>query len=155
MPHRIGPYRSIIKNDECVWEAYGIPMASLSRFPYPEYHSSHDNLSIIDGKSMDDAVRLLLASVRELESSKLVIRKFRGNLCLANPRWNLYIDAGQPAFGEKSSEQLRNIRSLMDLIPLIERPSSMGALSQRVGLPVDVVETYLHQCEQYDLIELR
>ena len=33
LPHRVGPFRSVICNDEPVWESYGIPMASISRFP--------------------------------------------------------------------------------------------------------------------------
>ena len=33
--YRTGPFESIIVNDEYVWENYGIPMVSFSRFPYP------------------------------------------------------------------------------------------------------------------------
>lgn len=33
-----GPFRSIICNDETVWESFGIPMSSLSRYSYPDYN---------------------------------------------------------------------------------------------------------------------
>ena len=47
VPYRRGEFESIIINDEYLWEAYGIPTCSLSRFPYPEYHSSRDDVSIM------------------------------------------------------------------------------------------------------------
>ena len=48
---RIGPFGTILINDEYIWENYGIPMLSFSCFPYPEYHSSRDNMEIISEKS--------------------------------------------------------------------------------------------------------
>ena len=53
-------FGSALINDEYIWEAYGIPMASLSRFPYPEYHSSLDDLSAIDPERLEEAVRVLV-----------------------------------------------------------------------------------------------
>jgi hypothetical protein len=47
--HRTGGFEEIILNDEYVWEAYGIPMASLSRFPYPEYHTDRDDVALMSG----------------------------------------------------------------------------------------------------------
>ena len=50
LPYRTGPFESVIVNDEYVWENYGIPMVSFSRFPYPEYHSSRDSRGDHQGK---------------------------------------------------------------------------------------------------------
>src|SRR6202521_1706415 len=68
LPYRTGPFESIIVNDEYVWENYGIPMLSFSRFPYPEYHSSHDNMEIIKEESLNEAVDALIGAVDRLEA---------------------------------------------------------------------------------------
>ena len=56
LSYRTGPFESIIVNDEYVWENYGMPTLSFSRFPYPEYHSSLDNIGMIREESLNEAV---------------------------------------------------------------------------------------------------
>jgi len=152
--HRTGPFESIILNDEYVWEAYGIPMASLSRFPYPEYHSSRDDLSIIREARLNEAVAVLERTVDILEASRLIVRRFEGNVCLSNPRYDLYVDVGQVAFGEVASEKQRRMRLLMDLVPTLERPVTSRALAERVGLPESEVLAYLRRWQEKDLVEI-
>ena len=74
--------------NEYIWEAYGIPMASLSRFPYPEYHSSLDDLSAIDPERLEEAVRVLVAGLIS-PTAPLVRRRFTGTICLSNPKFDL------------------------------------------------------------------
>jgi aminopeptidase-like protein len=143
LPCRVGPFRSIIINDEYLWEAYGIPMPSLSRFPYPEYHSSMDTPSIISEESLEEAVALLLAAVEDLESTPFVEKQFEGTICLSNPRYDLYMDYGQIAFGERPDEHLKKMRLLMDLVPTLSRLTSIDYVSETLGLPAGVVREYL------------
>src|ERR1017187_104880 len=124
LPYRTGPFESIIVNDEYVWENYGIPMISFSRFPYPEYHSSRDSVEIIQEVSLNEAVDALIGAVDQLERAPMIIKKFDGNVCLSNPRYDLYIDYGQVALGDSLSDQKRRLRCLMDLIPSLDRPIS-------------------------------
>ena len=114
---RRGEFESIIINDEYIWESYGIPTSSLSRMPYPEYHSSRDNMSIMSDECLEEAVNVLEGAVEHLEATALVYKKFKGNICLSNPRYDLYIDPGQVAFGETVSEDNKRMRLLMDIIP--------------------------------------
>jgi aminopeptidase-like protein len=152
---RTGPYRSIVCNDECVWEAYRIPTASLSRYPYPEYHSSADNVSIISERALEEALQVLWRAIEILEKSSLMVKKFDGNICLSNPKYNLYIDPGQPAFGVQAGPETKKLRLLMDLIPTLHHPVTIDTLSKRVGLPKDKVSSYLEKWVEKGLLEIR
>ena len=152
---RRGEFQSIIINDEYVWEAYGIPTCSLSRVPYPEYHSSKDNISIISDECLEEAVSVLEDAVQLLASTALVFKKFEGNICLSNPRYDLYIDPGQVSFGDHPSDQRKKLRLLMDLIPTLLRPVSTSRLADIVGLDQQVVSEYLNKWAEKGLLEIR
>ena len=154
LSYRTGPFESIIVNDEYVWENYGIPMLSFSRFPYPEYHSSHDNMEIIKEESLNEAVDALIGAVDRLEASPMVIKKFEGNICLSNPQYDLYIDYGQVALGDSLPDHQRRMRILMDFLPALDRPISVKALADHVGLPEESTLEYLQRWAAKGLIEL-
>ena len=154
LPYRTGPFESIIVNDEYVWENYGIPMLSLSRFPYPEYHSSRDNVEIIREESLNDAVEALIGTVERLEASPIVLKKFVGNICLSNPQYDLYVDYGQIALGDSLSEQRRRLRHLMDFVPALDRPVSVKALAEHIGLEEGEALEYLGRWAEKGLIDL-
>lgn len=154
LPYRTGPFESIIVNDEYVWENYGIPMLSFSRFPYPEYHSNRDRLEIIKESSLNEAVEALIGAVDWLESSPMIVKKFEGNVCLSNPQYDLYIDYGQTAFGDSLAEQQRRMRNLMDLVPALDRPISVKAVADHVGLPEKETLEYLERWAAKGLIEM-
>lgn len=151
---RTGPFESIIINDEYVWENYGIPMISFSRFPYPEYHSSKDTAEIIRESSLEEAVQALMGVVDWLESSPVVLKKFEGNICLSNPRYDLYVDYGQIALGDGSSDRRQRMRHLMDFIPSIDRPMCVKAIAEHVGLPEGDTLDYLQRWAAKGLIDL-
>jgi aminopeptidase-like protein len=152
--YRTGPFESIIVNDEYVWENYGIPMVSFSRFPYPEYHSSHDSVEIIQEASLNQAVEALIQAVDRLEASPVVVKKFEGNICLSNPRYDLYVDYGQVALGDSLSDHQRRMRCLMDFIPALDRPTSVKAIADHVGLPEEPTLEYLQRWATKGLIDL-
>jgi aminopeptidase-like protein len=154
LPYRTGPFESIIVNDEYIWENYGIPMLSFSRFPYPEYHSSRDNVGIIKESSLNQAVEALAGAVDALEASPMVFKRFKGNICLSNPQYNLYVDYGQVALGDNLSEQRRRKRCLMDLVPALDRPISSKAVAHHVGLAEEETLDYLEQWAAKGLIDL-
>jgi aminopeptidase-like protein len=152
--YRTGPFESVIVNDEYIWENYGIPMLSFSRFPYPEYHSSRDNLEIIKEASLNEAVDVLIGAVDRLEASPMVVKKFLGNICLSNPQYDLYIDYGQIALGDTLSHHQRRLRCLMDFVPALERPVSVKAVADHVGLPEEDTLEYLERWAAKGLIDL-
>ena len=154
VPYRTGPFEAIIVNDEYIWENYGIPMVSFSRFPYPQYHSSKDSMDIMREDSLEEAVSALMGAIDILESSPIVTRHFSGNICLSNPRFDLYVDYGQVALGDALSENKRKMRHLMDFIPALDRPMSVRAISDHVGLPEPDVLSYLRRWADKGLVEL-
>jgi aminopeptidase-like protein len=154
LPYRTGAFESIIVNDEYIWENYGIPMLSFSRFPYPEYHSSRDNATIIKESSLNEAVDALIGAVDVLESSPMIIKRFEGNICLSNPQYDLYVDCGQVALGDIRSDQQRRLRRLMDLIPALDRPVSAKAVADHVGLAEKEILDYLARWAAKGLVEL-
>jgi aminopeptidase-like protein len=154
LSYRTGPFESVIVNDEYIWENYGIPMLSFSRFPYPEYHCSRDNMTIIKEDSLNEAADALMGAVDRLEEAPVILKKFQGNICLSNPKYDLYVDYGQVAFGDPSSGHRKKMRSLMDLIPALDRPVSVKAVADHVGLSEDDALAYLRQWAAKGLIDL-
>lgn len=152
--HRTGPFESIIVNDEYVWENYGIPMLSFSRFPYPEYHSSRDSVDIIKESSLNEAVDALVGAIDRLEASPIVMKKFEGNVCLSNPKYDLYVDYGQVAMGDTILDEKKRSRSLMDFVPALDWPVSVKAVADHLGLAEDVVLSYLQRWAAKGLIDL-
>lgn len=153
--HRVGPFKAVISNDEPVWESYGIPMASISRFPYPQYHSEKDNPSIISPDRLEESVEIVLAAIHELEKSTLMRKNFTGVLALSNPNYNLYVDPGQPAFGSVAEEKVQKLRLLMDLMPMLPSSIFVEKIAIETGLPVADVIDYLKLWEKKQLVELK
>ncbi len=152
--HRRGEFETIMINDEYLWEAYGIPTCSLSRFPYPEYHSSRDNLSIMSDDSLEEAVSVILGAIDELEQTPLVEKRFQGTVCLSNPRYGLYVDPGQVSFGEAIGEEQRHLRMLQDYLPSLRGAVTVRSLAARFALPDAVVLEYLRAWERTGLVKL-
>ncbi len=151
---RIGPFGTILINDEYIWENYGIPMLSFSRFPYPEYHSSRDNMEIISEKSLNQAVDALVGAIDQLEASHIFLKRFEGNMCLSSPKYNLYVDYGQVALGDAPSDWRRRMRGLMDFVPALDRAITVRAIADHVGLPENEALEYLKKWADAGLIDL-
>ena len=85
-PHfREGAFREIVGNDEMVINGPGVdvPCISISRWPYPEYHTSDDNPSIISEKRLVDAANAIEEIVRIFASDYTPRRTFRGPVFLS------------------------------------------------------------------------
>jgi hypothetical protein len=73
-------------------------------------------------------------------------------LCLSNPSINLYVDPGQPAFGDK----LRNIgmHKLMENMSLLRDWTSVRVLCRTYGIDYASTLNYLERWCQQGFIEL-
>lgn len=145
-------FRELAGNDEIVFEAYGIPMASLQRFPYDEYHSSRDNITIINKNALKEAIEVLLKAINKLESKTYIKKNFEGVPCLSNPNINLYIDPGQPALGTAANSLPS--RRLMDYMPLIKDGEFLEVICKKLDVEPDIALDYLCQWEKKGLIEI-
>ncbi|WP_420386053.1 DUF4910 domain-containing protein [Roseivirga sp.] len=142
---RTGPFHSIIGNDEICFEAHQIAMPSLSRFPYPQYHSSLDNLDIINKDCLNESVNILHQLVENLEKEILIKKNFSGLMCLGNPQYDLYVDW-------TASADARKLRDVMDLIHFVGDGTAVSELP--TDLSQEVVLEYLRKWEEKGLIEL-
>lgn len=145
----------IISNDEYVWEVYGIPMPSLTRHPFPEYHSSLDNISIISSPALEECVAIMADLVTQLDREKVVFKNFTGNVCLSNPKYDLYINDSQKTFGEVLDDRVHKMRKLMGMIPLLNKPVSVLSLGRICGLKIAEVEEYLERWQEKGLLQMQ
>jgi aminopeptidase-like protein len=89
----VGPYRTIIDNDERQFNSPGVrvPMLSFSRVehpqtpesrfqPYPQYHSSHDTPEIVTQGRLEAARDTALAMVHAFDTNQYVINRFKGEV---------------------------------------------------------------------------
>ena len=83
--YREGEFAQVVANDERVINGPGvnIPCISLSRWPYDEYHTSDDNLSIIREDMLQDAAKIGEDIVRIFASNYIPKRNFRGPVFLS------------------------------------------------------------------------
>jgi len=117
--HFSDKFRKIIGNDETVWEAPGIevPTVSLSRWPYPEYHTSEDNESIIQEDMLEQSVQAVLGIVNILEQDLTLNRKFDGLVALSNPKYDLYFNQKDPSIRPTIAEDQVKWNYFMDCLP--------------------------------------
>jgi hypothetical protein len=151
---RVGEFEQININDEYIWEAHSIPAPSLSRFPYPEYHSSRDEPSIIREESLKEVLEVCKGAIADLEKARIVTKKFHGTMCLSNPYYDLYVDPGQVSFGEEPDARQRNLRRLMDRLPTLRGPVTNVQLAQELDLALDAVDAYLDKWAEKQLLEI-
>lgn len=99
----IGPYRSIINNDERQFNAPGVrvPMLSLSRVekseenetiapPYPQYHSSADTPAIVSQERLEAARDAILAMTAAFDQNAYVVNHFKGEVFASG--YGIWID---------------------------------------------------------------
>jgi aminopeptidase-like protein len=82
---REGTFADIIANDERVLNGPGVnvPCLSISRYPYPEYHTSDDNLDIIHEDKLQETVDVIEEIIRIYATNYVPKRKFRGPVFLS------------------------------------------------------------------------
>jgi aminopeptidase-like protein len=96
----VGPWRSVINNDERQFNAPGVrvPMLSLSRVetpesrtrPYREYHTNLDTPSIVTQERLEQSRDLVLALLYTWESDQYVVNNFKGEIFCSG--YGIWID---------------------------------------------------------------
>jgi aminopeptidase-like protein len=99
----VGPYRSIINNDERQFNSPGVrvPMLSLSRverpetlesmyLPYPEYHSSADTPEIVTAERLEAARDAVQAMLDAFDKNWYVVNQFKGEVFASG--YGIWID---------------------------------------------------------------
>jgi aminopeptidase-like protein len=157
--HRVGPFRSIVGNDETCWEAYGhaVPCPSLSRCPFPEYHTSKDSPQIMHDESLNQAADVVTTAMLALDRSVTASACFRGLVCLSNPRYDLYQPYFDPSIPDRRtiSEEAKRWNELMNHLPrYFDNCTTSLDLAERFEVPHQRVRDYLDAWEAKGLIRL-
>lgn len=143
-------FRESAGNDEIVFEApgYEIPMPSISRWPYAEYHTSDDNLSIIGEKQLQEAVGYVMGVVEILETDVVPKRKFSGLPSLANPKYDLYVDPGEIITGGLHQQQVLSLFQYK-MPRMLEGDKSVLELAHEHGVDYWWLVEYLNNYYRY------
>jgi aminopeptidase-like protein len=92
-PFRTAAFLQSAPNDEKILDSPGvdIPTISLTRYPYPEYHTSDDNAALIDQARLDESCRVIRALFDRIEADYVPKYLTRGPVCLSDhglyPDW--------------------------------------------------------------------
>ena len=162
----VSPFRSVFGNDEIAFDVGGvdIPCGSLSRFPYPEYHTSDDTPDAVDDDRFEEMVNVLLDLIDVCEHNATLSRRFAGLPCLSNPALGLYLSP--PAMSGVRNEPSATTLTLLDrlrrdaerqaarraapaffrlmnLLPtMAEGAHTTLDLAERAGVPFSVAHAY-------------
>ena len=155
--YKAGPFRSMYGNDETVFEAwpYRIPSISLTRWPFPEYHTDHDTPDRISKEHLHETLLVAEKICETLEMTAQFYPKFRGLVCLS--KFDLYL---QPKFlpdGSFDAESIEGRRfRLMNTLPsLLGENFDIFEIAKEYSLPVRGIYEYLLKWEQAGLVERR
>jgi aminopeptidase-like protein len=144
--YRQGIFRSSIGSDEYVFNdpKIGVPGIMLSTHPYPEYHTSKDDPSIIDYKQIETVKNAVLKTIEYYEKDFIPERTFKGPLFRSgfgiqtqgaqlNFCWDylIYSIDGKKTFSELCVEYGLNFEYTLERI---ERLITAGAIVRR---PID------------------
>ncbi len=141
---RTGPFREVVASDEMVTNGPGfdIPTPSLTRWPYPEYHTSDDNPDIVRPENLSEALDVMLDVWQALEENYYPRRTFKGPVMLS--RHGLWVD-----WRENRDLNLKTERIMM----MLEGDRSVIDIAYELGLPVTTVSGYLDRFAEAGLIE--
>ena len=136
-------FRKIVGNDEIVFNGPGvnIPMVSISRFPYPEYHTSDDNPSIISEKNLIISKNLILEILNILEHDYVPKRKFKGPIFLSG--YDLWID------WRKNKKLNENIEQIM---LRLEGDKSIFDITEELDMEFNDVLNYVNKFLNKELV---
>ncbi len=145
-PGRTGPFRHVVASDEIITDGpgYDIPTPSLTRWPYPEYHTSADNPSIIQSDNLAEALDVCLDVWNILNKNYFPIRRFKGPVMLS--RHGLWVD-----WREDKELNLKTEAIMLNL----EGDKSILDIASELDLPFETVHAYVEKFAKADLVHRR
>lgn len=141
---RTGPFREVVASDEMVTNGPGfdIPTPSLTRWPYPEYHTSDDNPDIIRAENLAEALEVCMDVWEALEDNYYPRRTFKGPVMLS--RFGLWVD-----WREDRALNLKTEKIMM----MLEGDKSLIDIAYELDLPLATVRRYLDRFAAAGLVE--
>ena len=150
----VGPYRTIICNDERQFNAPGVrvPMLSLSRVenpesiqslyqPYPEYHSSHDTLAIVTQERLEAARDTVLEMLQAYENNHYIVNKFKGEVFASG--YGIWIDYKVNPEGH---------RNLFQIMERCDGEQTVADIAVELDIPFQAVWDIVSKFADKDLV---
>jgi len=133
---RQGEFAQVAPNDERVINGPGVnvPCVSLSRFPYPEYHTSDDNLDIIHEELLVETADIAEEIIRIYSSNYTPKRTFRGPVFLSG--YGLWVDW---------RENWALNRAIEKIMMRFEGQHTIFDIAEQVGLDYWTVRDYVEK----------
>ena len=152
----VGPFRSIIDNDERQFNAPGvrIPMLSLSRVedpasgatrfrPYPEYHSSKDTPEIVSLDRLEQSRDLVLGIVQAYENDRFIVNHFKGEIFASGA--GIWVDYREDEGGHKR---------LFEIIERCDGTRRCSDIAQELNISFATVWVLIEQLLEKKLVSL-
>lgn len=137
-------FRTLVLNDEVAFNGPGvnIPMISISRFPYPEYHTSDDNPDIISEQRLKESKNLVLEILRIIDEDYVPKRRFKGPIFLSG--YGLWVDW---KINQKLNQNLERI--MFNL----EGDKTIFDIAEELNMDFDDVLSFVNKLKEANLIE--
>jgi aminopeptidase-like protein len=118
----VGPFRQVICNDEINFDGPGIdiPTVTLTRWPYPEYHTSDDGLGAVSAGYLKRSLDVCWSLVSKLESNVVPVPLYSGNLMLG--RYGLYEDLNADDTVEQMMLAFDGLSSILEIAERLDIP---------------------------------
>lgn len=146
-------------NDEIVFESPGleIPFVSIVRARtkgkmYDQYHTSLDNMDLLDDCQIEESLRILRKIIDALESDMYVKRNFDGFICLSNPSIDLYFDRGVLGMDEKTKKNMHNI--LFGGFRFFDGKHRISDIAMKYEVPFGLLSDYIYKMRAKGLVDL-
>jgi aminopeptidase-like protein len=141
---REGAFREVVVNDELVINGPGVnvPCVSITRSPYPEYHTSDDSPAILTEERLCEAADVVEEIVRTYATNYVPRRTFRGPAFLSGH--DLWVDwRVNPA-----------LNHALDTIMLrLEGDRTVYDIAEELGLAYHEVLGYIERFREQGLVE--
>lgn len=129
-------------NDEIIFDYAGVPSISVQMTECDEYHSSSDDVGLIEQGNIDKAARMILEIINVAEKNRPVRLKYRVPVYMT--RYDLYDDA---VYSNKKFLQNRFIMNgLNDGLSILD-------ISLKYKIPFNDVVNYVNKIEANNLLE--
>ncbi len=142
---REGAFREVIVNDEMVINGPGVnvPCISISRWPYPEYHTSDDTPAIISEDQLSEAAEVMEDIVRIYAADYIPRRTFRGPVFLSG--YGLWVDW-------RTDPKLN--AALDNIMLRLEGDQSVFDIATELELEYETVRQFVERLRGEGLVEL-
>lgn len=139
-----GAFRTIVANDEIAFNGPGvnIPMISISRYPYSEYHTSDDNLDIISKQRLEQSKNLILEILDIIDKDFTPKRNFKGPIFLSGH--GLWVD------WRENMELNQNLEKIM---LNLEGDKTVFDIAEELNMKFDDVFNFINKLKELKLVK--